>query len=146
MAARGTATVTALVRDSSAGTAPTVNNAVTTGMFVQTASGGTALVDVRKILLRVVNGTTAGTMTVRAPGNGVDINGNTQVSPYPSNAVFTQGAVGDLQVTWGTVAGTLMVGPLTSDRFEQPDGNLYLDFSTATGVTFEVLALPFVIV
>jgi hypothetical protein len=138
MAARVAGTLTVLARDNS-GVVPTVNNASTNGFSI---AGGTSA-DLRKILIRVVNGTTAGTMTVRAPGNGVDANGNAQTSPYPSNAVFTQGGVGDLQATWSTTAGTLMLGPLTSDRFLQPDGNLYLDFSTATGVSFEVLQLPY---
>lgn len=140
MVARTAGTVTLLTRDAS-GVVPTVNNAATAGFYVPGAS-----TDLRKILIRVVNGTTAGTMTIRAPGNGVDAAGNSQVSPYPSSAVFAQGATGDVLVTWSTTAGTLVVGPLTSDRFMQPDGNMYLDFSTATAVTFEIQQLPYNVV
>jgi hypothetical protein len=109
------------------------------------ASGSIQSSDLRKILLQVQFGTTAGTLTVRAPGNGVNVAGNAQVSPYPANAVFAQGAVGDLNVAWGTTAGTIIVGPFTTDRFEQPDGNMYLDWSTVSGpVVFWVYQTPFV--
>lgn len=138
MAARGTITAIGLVKDG--GTATAGLTAASTNGFI-VAPGQSTRFD--KLLFRVVNGTTAGTITIRAAGNGVDSTGAAQTSPYPSNAVFAAGASGDLTATWSTVAGTQMVGPLTSDRYTQPDGNLYVDFSTATGVTFEVFALPF---
>lgn len=141
MAARTlVANITALAKDTAV-TKAAANTPHTAGDYIAAGTVGTT--DLGKILLEVVNGTTAGTVTVRAPGNGVDVAGNAQTSPYPSNAVFTQGAVGDLTASWGTVAGTTMLGPFTTDRFEQPDGNLYLDWSTATGVTFYVHQEPF---
>src|SRR5689334_10891032 len=98
MTARGTVSPVALVQDGGAATG-TLTAANTAGHLIQPGQIG-------KVLLRVVNGTTAGTMTVRARGNGNNAAGNAQTSPYPSNAVFTQGAVGDLAFTWGTTAGT----------------------------------------
>lgn len=137
MAARGTVTTIGLVRDGGTTTAG-LTAASTNGHLVPGASSSLG-----KLLVRVVNGTTAGTITVRAAGNGNDATGAAQTSPYPSNAVFAQGAAGDLTATWSTVAGTQVVGPFTSGRFTQPDGNLYIDFSTGTGVTFEVFQLPY---
>jgi len=134
------ANIVALVKDSSVAEGSS-NTPHTAGDYI--AAGTVSTTDLRRVLLKVVNGTTAGTLTVRAPGNGNNVAGSAQTSPYPSNAVFAQGAAGDLTVTWGTVAGTTMVGPFTTDRFTQPDGNLYLDWSTATGVSFFVYQGPF---
>lgn len=139
------ANITALTRD--AGTAQAAPNTPHTGAGAgdYIASGSIQTSDLRKILLAVQFGTTAGTLTVRAPGNGVNVAGNAQPAIYPANAVFAGGATGDLNVVWGTTAGTILVGPFTSDRFEQPDGNMYLDWSTTAGpVLFWVTQLPFV--
>ena len=138
--ARTQATVVALVHDGSVakGAALTPHTA---GDYV--AAGTVNSANIGRMMVEVVNGTTAGTLTVRAPGNGVTVAGAAQVSPYPSNAVLAQGSVGDLSLSWGTVAGTTIVGPFTSDRFTQADGNLYLDWSTATGVTYFVTQYPF---
>ena len=136
------ANIAALTRDNSV-TQGSPNTPHTAGDYI--AAGSLQSTDLRKVLLNVQFGTTSGTLTIRAPGNGVNVAGNTQTSPYPSSAVFAQGAVGDLQVAWGTTAGTVIVGPFTTDRFEQPDGNLYLDWSTVAGpVFFWVYQLPFV--
>lgn len=147
MTARTAVTVTDLVRDGSA--APSVNDAVAAGNYVecQTSSGGgipaEAQAMIRKLFITVDNaGTAAVTATVRASGNGVDTGGNTQPAPEPWNTVFTQSTVGDLAVTVAAGA-TEAIGPFTSDRFEQPDGNLYIDWSSATDVTFTVYQLPF---
>jgi hypothetical protein len=110
-------------------------------------------IDLRKILIRVSIGTTATTVTLHAAGNGGsfgDISGNAMASPYPSNAVFTQGATGDLAPTAPLTSTNLIIGPLSSDRYIQQDasGNTYyyLDFSQTTGVTVGVYELPFVLV
>jgi hypothetical protein len=150
MTARTQLTPVQLVRDSISVTEAAATAAAAT-MYVQgvNASSPGSTIDLRKMLLRVIVGTTATTVTVRAAGNGVDVNGNTQTSPYPSNAVFTQGSAGDL-VSASTTSNTLDIGPLTSDRFIQFDssGNtyLYLDFSQVTGVTVLAYELPFVLV
>lgn len=147
MTARTQLTPVQLVRDSAAVTEASATSAAAT-MYIQgvSASSPSSTIDLRKILLRVIIGTTATVVTVRGAGSGVDINGNTRTSPYPSNAVFTQGAVGDL-VSASTTSATLDIGPLTSDRFIQTDssGNtyLFLDFSQVTGVTVLAYELPF---
>jgi len=140
MTARTLATVTALAKDS--GAAVTWNTPHTAGDYV--AAGTLSTANLGKVTLAVQWGTTAGTLTVRATGNGNNVAGTAQTSPYPSNGVFTQGSVGDLTYAWGTTAGTAIVGPFTTDRFEQSDGNLYLDWSTVSGpVTYAVIQGPF---
>ena len=150
MAARTQLTPVQLVRDSVSVTEAAATSAAAT-MYIQgfNASSPSSTVDLRKLLLRVIVGTTATTVTVRASGNGVDKNGNAQTSLAPSNTVFTQSTAGDL-VSASTTSATLDIGPLTSDRFIQYDaaGNtyLFLDFSQVTGVTVLAYELPFVLV
>lgn len=150
MTARTALTPVQLVRDSIGVTEAAATAAAAT-MYVQgvNASSPGSTIDLRKLLLRVIVGTTATVVTVRASGNGVNAAGTAQTSPYPSNAVFTQGSLGDL-VSASTTSNTLDIGPLTSDRFIQTDasGNtyLFLDFSQVTGVTVLAYELPFVLV
>lgn len=150
MTARTQITPVQLVRDSMSVTEAAATAAAAT-MYVQGANASSpgSTIDLRKLLLRVIIGTTATTVTLRGAGNGVDVNGNSRTSPYPSNAVFTQGSVGDL-VSASTTSATLDIGPLTTDRFIQTDsaGNtyLFLDFSQVTGVTVLAYELPFVLV
>jgi hypothetical protein len=147
MTARTQLTPVKLARDS-IGVVEAAATAAAATMYVQgvNASAPGSTLDLRKLLLRVIVGTTATVVTVRATGNGVDAAGNAQVSPYPSNAVFAQGAAGDL-VSASTTSNVLDIGPLTSDRFIQTDaaGNtyLFLDFSQVTGVTVLAYQLPF---
>lgn len=147
MTARTQLTPVQLVRDSASVTEAAATAAAAT-MYIQgvNASTPSQTVDLRRLLLRVIVGTTATTVTVRATGNGVDKNGNSQTSPYPSNGVFTQGSIGDL-VSASTTSATLDIGPLTLDRFIQTDsaGNtyLFLDFSQVTGVTVLAYLYPF---
>jgi hypothetical protein len=100
--------------------------------------------DFRKMQIFCVIGSTATVVTLRASGNGNNVAGVAQTSPYPSSAVFTQGTVGDL-VSASTTSATLVLGPMTTDRFLQPDGNLYLDFSNVTAVTVYAVQRPFVV-
>jgi hypothetical protein len=132
--------ITALARD--AGTSQAALAAsVSAGVYI--AAGSVSSAKLSGILLQVQWGTTAGTVIVRAPGNGNNVAGSAQTSPYPSNAVFAQGAIGDLSYSWGTTAGTAVIGPLTSDRFTQPDGNMYIDWTGGAGSYFTVTQLPF---
>ncbi|MGW3196341.1 hypothetical protein ACWDBD_17480 [Streptomyces sp. NPDC001118] len=150
MAARTQLTPVQLVRDSVSVTEAAATAAAAT-MYIQgaNASAPSASIDLRKLVIRAIIGSTATVVTVRASGNGVNLAGNAQTSPYPSNAVFTQGAAGDL-VSASTTSNTLDIGPLTTDRFIQTDaaGNsyLFLDFSNITGVTVLAYELPFVLV
>jgi hypothetical protein len=106
---------------------------------------GTTEQDFRSLSIYCVIGSTATVVTLRASGNGVNVAGTAQVSPYPSNTVFAGGTSGDL-VSASTTSATLQVGPFTTDRFLQPDGNIYLDFSQVTGVTVYATQNPFVVV
>lgn len=126
--------------------APGSANCAIQGVNVSTPAN---TVDLRRLLLRVVVGTTATVFTLRAAGQGGsfgDIGGNAMVSPYPSGAVFTAGSAGDL-ATASITSTNLVIGPLTTDRFMQVDasGNtyFYLDFSQITGVTVGAYLLPF---
>lgn len=96
-------------------------------------------------LLLLVNNTTTITeqVIIRGSGNGVNVAGTAQTSPYPSNAVFTQGSQGDLVFSMAA-SSLFMVWPYTSDRFTQPDGNIYLDFGASiTGfITAFALSSP----
>ena len=145
MTARVTTAVMTLVKNG--GTAAIVSGtASAAGNVITTTSGGTAVVDPRKIVL-VVNSGTAGTVTIRGTGSGVDATGAAQTSPYPSNAVFTQGSVGDIVVPYGTGTPASVVGPFESDRIVQPDGNIYLDWNASSLTsTFYILELPFNVV
>lgn len=140
--ARTQATVVALARDTAVNPG-TANSAHAAGDYVQAVNSGVNVQDISKLLIVVTNGSASSiTATVRATGNGVDVNGNTQVSPTPWNAVFTQATSGDLNVTVAAGA-TATFGRLTSGRFEQPDGNLYLDWSAAASVTFYAYQLAY---
>lgn len=150
MTARTQLTPVQLVRDSVSVTEAAAT-AAAAGMYVQgvNASSPGSTIDLRKLLLRVIVGTTATVVTVRASGNGVNVAGAAQTNPAPSNTVFTQATAGDL-VSASTTSNTLDIGPLTTDRFIQTDssGNsyLFLDFSQVTGVTVLAYELPFVLV
>lgn len=150
MTARTQLTPVQLVRDSVSVTEAAATAAAAT-MYIQGVNASTpgSTIDLRKIVIRAIVGTTATVVTVRAAGNGVDAAGNARTSPYPTNAVFTQGSAGDL-VSASTTSNTLDIGPLTTDRFIQTDaaGNtyLFLDFSQVTGVTVLAYELPFVLV
>jgi len=85
----------------------------------------------------VVATTTAGTgfsIVVKATQPQTDV--GKQHSPFPlSNQ-------GDVTLNVNTV-GNYYIGPLTSNRFSQPDGSLLLNFSGTLGVTtFWVLVSP----
>ena len=119
----------------------------TASMYIDCVNGTTSqtLQNPGKMLIVVTVGSTACVVTLRASGNGVNVAGTAQVSPVPSSTVFTQSTVGDL-VSASTTSATLEVGPFTTDRFLQPDGNIYLDFSAVTSVSVLAYQLPFVAV
>lgn len=147
MAARTSATVVVALKQDGSTVNATQTGDTANGNVIYGSSGGatataTAAQNFRTLILQVSGTSTAGTLTIRATGNGVDASGNAQTSPYPSNAVFTQGSLGDLVVTYNNQ--TVMVGPFTTDRFEQADGNVYLDWNPVVGHTFAVYQFPFV--
>lgn len=135
-----TANILAITKDT--WQAPPAAVAAAANMYVQAVSGNQTVQNLAKMMLVVTVGTTATTVTLRASGNGVNVAGNAQTSPAPSNTVFTQSTLGDL-VSASTTSATIQVGPFTVDRFLQPDGNLYIDFSQVTGVTVYAYQLPY---
>jgi hypothetical protein len=138
-----TANILASARDTFNTFPPTPLAAAAT-MYIAGGTGATEQ-DPSKMQIFCVIGSTATVVTLRASGNGVNVAGTAQVSPYPSNTVFAGGTTGDL-VSASTTSATLMVGPFTTDRFLQPDGNIYLDFSQVTSVTVYAVQNPFVVV
>lgn len=61
--------------------------------------------------------------------------------PSPQNTVLAQSTVGDLTVA--VAAGkTEVIGPLTTDRFAQADGSLWIDWSSGTSMTVYAIQLP----
>jgi hypothetical protein len=134
MTARTQANVVALAAD--AGVAQGSSNSAHSGGEYITGSS----VDIRKVTLVVANGDSSNhDVIIRATGNGNNVAGTAQTSPVPSSTVFTQSTLGDLTVT--VPAGTTQViRPSTSDRYEQTDGNMYIDWSATTSMTYYVYA------
>jgi hypothetical protein len=62
----------------------------------------------------------------------------------PQNTVFAGSTSGDLAVAVPN-ATTQYIGPLTTDRFTQADGTLWIDWSAATSMTVIVVQLPVVV-
>jgi hypothetical protein len=140
MTARTQANVVALVTDGGAAQGA-ANSAHSGGEYI---SGTTNAL--RKLTLVVANGDSANhNVIIRATGNGNNVAGTAQVSPVPSSTVFTQSTLGDLTVT--VPAGTTQVlMPSTSDRYEQTDGNMYIDWSATTSMTYYVYSKPYNII
>jgi len=92
-----------------------------------------------KTFLRVANSDSGGphTVTVRAGGNG-----NTAAGAANPGVPFTQATVGDLAESVAA-SSTAWVGPLTTDRFCQADGALYIDFSSGFTGTVTVFQEPY---
>jgi hypothetical protein len=137
MTARTALTPIMLARDS--------GNTIGAGTTPDAANGNTVTAGPFKLKLLVLNGDTAAkTVTVRATGNGVTAAGAAQVNPAPSSTVFTAATQGDLVVT--IAAGAYSeIGPLTSDRFQQADGSLSVDWSASTSVKVWAIQDPIVI-
>jgi hypothetical protein len=136
-----------LARDSIAVVEASATAAAST-MYIQgsNTSAPASAVDLNKLMIRVIVGSTATVVTVRASGNGVNTAGTAQATPQTWNTVFTQSTAGDL-VSASTTSQTLDIGPLSTDRFLQTDsaGNSYifLDFSQTTSVSVVAYVSPF---
>jgi len=99
------------------------------------------------VILAVANGDSAAhTMILRGSGyTGAASGAANSGLPNPANTVFTQGSLGD--ASYVIAAGTTQyIGPLTTDRFIQPNntdgGDLWIDWSAATDMTVTALLLP----
>jgi hypothetical protein len=147
MTARTQLVPVSLARDSFV-TEAAASSAVAGGMYIQgvNASSPASTVELSKLFLRFIIGSTATVVTIRATGNGNDFAGNAQPAFNPANTVFTQSTAGDL-VSASTTSAVLDAGPLSSDRFIQVDasGNTYyyIDFSQVTTVTVLAYLRPF---
>jgi hypothetical protein len=136
MTARTAITPVMLARDGS--------NAIGAGATPDAANGNTITAGPFHLKLFVLNGDTAAkTVTVRASGSGVTATGAAQVNPAPSNTVFTAATQGDLVATIAAGAYAV-IGPLTGDRFQQPDGSLSVDWSASTSVKVWAVQDPIV--
>lgn len=97
-----------------------------------------------KSVILVVGNADSSSHTVILRGSGYTgaANGaaNSGILP-PQNTVFTQSTVGDLSVTVAN-GTTRYIGPLTTDRYAQSDGSLWIDWSAATSMTITVLQEP----
>lgn len=100
-----------------------------------------------KVILAVTNGGSGSINAIlRAAGyTGAAGGAANSGLPVPANVVFTQGTVGDLVVA--VAAGTTeYIGPLTTDRYVQPNhvtgGDLWIDWSSGTSVTVSALIWP----
>jgi hypothetical protein len=105
------------------------------GTFASGWTGGSLVLIVQNTLTAVAN------LIIRGSGSGVTVAGTAQTSPYPSNAVFTQGSQGDFVFSMAASSAFEAVWVYTSDRFTQPDGNIYIDFTTGTTGTIFAYAL-----
>jgi len=99
------------------------------------------------VILAVTNGGgSAITCILRGSGYGGAASGAANSSlPNPANTVFTQGSLGD--ASFPVAAGTTQyIGPLSTDRFIQPNnvngGDLWIDWSSGSSVTYSVILLP----
>jgi hypothetical protein len=94
-------------------------------------------------ILAVANGDSSShTVIIRGSGYTGAANGaaNSGIAS-PQNTVFTQSTVGDFSVA--VAAGTTRyIGPLTTDRFAQADGSMWIDWSAGTSMTVTVLQNP----
>ena len=86
--------------------------------------------DASKLLIHIKNTNASGrTAIVKAGAGG-----------HQSSAWM--GPLGDLSVAIPATTGDVLIGPLESARFEQNDGNIYLDLDASTNVTIAVFQLP----
>ena len=99
-----------------------------------------------QVLLVVANGDSSShTVIIRGSGyTGAASGAANSGIPSPAATVFAQSTVGDLTVTV-TNGTTKVIGPLTTDRFAQSDGSLWIDWSAATSMTIYVIQLPVVV-
>jgi hypothetical protein len=100
-----------------------------------------------KVLLVVANGDASPhTVILRGSGYTGAANGAANSGIIsPQNTVFAMSTLGD--ASYPVAAGvTSVIGPLTTDRFIQPNaangGDLWIDWSAATSMTFWAYLLP----
>jgi hypothetical protein len=99
------------------------------------------------VVLVVTNADTAAhTLIIRGSGyTGAAAGAANSGLPSPANTVFTQGSLGDASYAVAA-SSTQYIGPLTTDRFVQPNhttgGDLWLDWTASTSMTVAAILLP----
>jgi hypothetical protein len=100
-----------------------------------------------RVILMVTNSDTAShTMILRSSGYTGAANGAVNSGlPSPSNTVFAQSTMGD--ASYAVAASTTrFIGPLTTDRFVQPNGttggDLWIDWDASTSMKVTAILLP----
>jgi hypothetical protein len=96
-----------------------------------------------QVLLVVANGDSSShNVIIRGSGYTGAANGSANSGiPAAQNTVFTQSTLGDLTVAVAN-GKTEVIGPFTTDRFAQPDGSLWIDWSAGTDMTIYAIQLP----
>lgn len=109
----GTRTTVAVQECVRAGITPTYNAA--------TATDGDAFTNDGKTMLSVLNTGSESTLTIQTPGTVDGL------------------AIADRTVVIPATTGKKFIGPFPPTQYNQSDGKVYLDWSSATGVTFAVV-------
>ena len=125
--------------------APTAQAADATNGNIVPFTVGTSY-GANKVILQVINAdSSAHTVILRSSGyTGAASGAANSGIPSPQNTVFTQSTAGDLSVAVAANS-TRYIAALTSDRFTQSDGSLWIDWSAATSMTIIVLQQPITI-
>ena len=91
----------------------------------------------------IKNGDSAShTCIVRGAGYGGAAGGSANSSIAAAGYPFAGASQGDLSVAVAAGA-TTVIGPLTTDRYTQADGSLWLDWSASTSMTVWVMTDPY---
>lgn len=133
----------ALAYDASVLTANQTPDAVNGNILPLTPGGTPPTFGPFRVILMVANSdTNPHTMILRSSGYTGAANGAANSGlPSPSNTVFTQSSMGDASFAVAASA-TRFVGPLTTDRFVQSGGDLWIDWDASTSVKVTAILLP----
>jgi hypothetical protein len=139
--------IVALARDAGVASATQAADATNGNILPFSTSNTPPTYGPFNVVLAVTNADSAShTVILRATGyTGAASGAANSANQKPAEIVFDQSSQGDLSVvvTNGT---TEYIGPLSSDRFGQPNatngGDLWIDWSAATSMTFTAIVLP----
>jgi hypothetical protein len=137
----------ALAYDGSVASANQTPDAVNGNVLTCNPAGTPPTFGAHRVLLHVVNSdTNPHTMILRSTGYTGAANGAANSGlPSPSNTMFTQSTLGDASYVVAA-SGDRFIGPLTTDRFAQPNGStggdLWIDWDASTSVKVTAILLP----
>lgn len=136
-----------LAYDASVLTATQAADASNGNILPMAPAAGTPTFGPHRVILAVTNADASPhTVILRGAGyTGAPAGAANSGLPKPQDTVFTQGSLGD--ASFPVVNGTTRyIGPLTTDRFVQPNGttggDLWIDWSAATSMTISAILLP----